>query len=218
MIDIKKLNETYNKNWGSEEEIDWVWIAKNMEPDLKFMKENAINLLPDFVCENPGFINEDGSFTDIYMDWIEWVNGNIIYPEQSEEIIDWINNKLQSDPDFESEIFEHYDGSVGFYGMDQGTLYNEKVYIHYTDTVISKETPWEESRSILLELMGRGKSSAEHWDLLEDMATRLEDENLSRNELLGRLKEHRELTKEDLELSEYGLCHTIAEEMLLKQE
>lgn len=218
MIDIKKLNETYNKNWGSEEEIDWVWIAKNMEPDLKFMKENAINLLPDFVCENPRFINEDGSFTDTYMDWIEWVNENIIYPEQSEEIIDWINNKLQSDPDFESEIFEHYDGSVGFYGMDQGTLYNEKVYIHYTDTVISKDTPWEESRSILLELMRQGKSSAEHWDLLEDMIIQLEDENLSRNELLGRLKEHRELTKEDLELSEYGLCHTIAEEMLLKQE
>ena len=217
MIDLQYLNKTYNKNWNTVDEIDWVWIAKNMEPDLEFMKKNAINLLPGFVCENPKLNNEDGMLNEIYMEWIEYVNENVEYPKQTDEIVRYLNEKIQNDEEFPEDTYlENYEGIVGFCGMDQGNLFNEKIYLNNSDLVISKDTSWDETKKLLLNLLNSGEESADFWDKVD--AIRDEIEDLSKEDLLIRLHNLRELTQYDEEMSEEDLINEIVRETLNNED
>ena len=218
MIDLQHLNKTYNKNWNTVDEINWVWIARNMEPDLEFMKENAINLLPGFICENPKLNNEDGMLNEIYREWIKYVNENIKYPEQTDEIVRYLNEKIHNDEAFPEDTYlENYDGIVGFHGIDQGNLFNEKIYLNNSDIVISKDMNWDETKKLLLDLLNFGEESADYWDRVVD-SIRSEIENLSKEELLIRLHNLRELTQYDEEMSEEWLINEIVRETLNNED
>ena len=213
MIDLEKLNESLGKQWKNEEEIDWVYVAKHMPADLKFMKENAANLRPSFVVENPALLDEYGCPGDIYMKWIGYYNKNVKTEKESLEIIDYLNKKIEEDPDFsEDDCLECIDTCVGFCGMDQGELYHGKIYLNDSDVVISMEDPWEETKKTLLGLCESGEESSEFWDYVEELQCK------TKEELLEELSTYREISKEDKALSEEELLGIIASEYYGEKE
>lgn len=188
MKNFQELNQIFSKTWTSDEEVDWVWIARNMSPDLEFMKEHALKLNPNFVRENPNLKDENGILCKIYSDWANYVYENIKYPPQTREIIEYINQKIQEDDNFPENLTLRavYD-IVGFHGMDQGTLYDEKIYLNDSDKVISRDMDWSEIKEILLGLLKSGEESPDFWEKYNELREALE--GLSKEELLSKLQE-----------------------------